>query len=294
MILDEIGLFAQVAEAGTLAAAARRLGVPKSTLSRAIARLEAETKVPLLYRSPRAFTLTEEGRRFYETVSPHVAGLAEAARVLRSATEQPEGTLRVSAPPTSGDLLGEAMVRFGMRYPRVRLEIELSSRKVDLVRDGFDVALRGTPALKGDALTARRLVHGVVGLYAAPNYLARRGAPTTAEEVAKHELVAHAPSLKASPLRPALLLRAFASARTAVDEFDFLRSLLRAAGGIGPLPAYLAARDLAEGRLVRVLPAWTHPIGALYLVVPTARQLPRTVTAFRDVLVETLRGAVDG
>ncbi len=287
MVLDEIGLFAQVAQAGTLAAAARRLGVPKSTLSRAIARLEAKTRVPLLYRSSRSFTLTEEGRRFFESVAPHVAGLEEAAAHLGSGADQPEGTLRLSAPLASGDLLADPLARFNVRAPKVRLEIELSSRKVDLVRDGFDVTFRGTPALAGDALTAKKLTEGVLGLYAAPTYLARRGTPTDPRDLEGHDLVAHAPSLKASPLRPAPVHAAFITARTAVNEFGFLRSLLVAGAGVGVLPASHAVRELGDGRLVRVLPGWSHSIGRLYLVYPTARTLPRRVAVFRDFIVES-------
>ncbi|MCA3011793.1 MAG: DUF1295 domain-containing protein [Myxococcaceae bacterium] len=289
MLLDEIGFFAQVARAGTLAEAARQLELPKSTLSRAIARLEAKTKVPLLCRAARSFTLTEDGRRFFEAVGPHVSTMAEATRLLGRRADQPEGTLRVSAPLASGDLLGDAMVRFGMRYPRVRLDVELSSRRVELVREGFDVAFRATPTLRGDALTARKLTTATLGLYAAPTCLAVHGTPSSTDEVATHELVVHAPSLEASPLRPARLHAAFVAARMAVNEFGFVRSMLRASAGIGLLPAFHAARDVEDGRLVRLVPEWSHAIGALYLVFPTAPQLPRKVAAFRDFMVETFR-----
>jgi DNA-binding transcriptional LysR family regulator len=289
MLLDEIGLFTRVAEAGTLSAAAQSLGVPKSTLSRAIARLEARTKVPLLYRAARSFTLTEEGRRFFEAVAPHVAGLGEATKLLGSDTEQPEGTLRVSAPLASGDLLGDALAHFSARYPKLRLIVELSSNKVDLVKDGFDAVLRGTAALRGDTLTVRKLGPGVVHFYAAPTYLARRGTPTEVEALTGHDLVAHAPTLRSAPYRTAKVQDAFGGARLVVNEFGFLRSLLRAGSGIGPLPPTHAALDVEEGRLVRVIPEWSHVIGALYLLYPTARRLPRKVEVFRDFLVSAFR-----
>jgi DNA-binding transcriptional LysR family regulator len=298
MSLDEIGLFAAVAREGTFAAAARQLGVPKSTLSRAITRLEARTGVPLLYRAARSFTLTEAGRRFFAAVEPHVTGLGEAARSLRDGADEPEGTLRISAPLASGDLIGEALVHFRARYPRVGLDVEVSSRKVELVREGFDVALRGTPSLRGDGLTARRLTIGLLGLYAAPTHLARRGVPLGIDDVATHPLLAHAPSLRAAPLRPLSLQAAFSAASVAVDEFGLLRSMLRAGAGIGMLPAAHAALDLEAGRLVRVLPEWSHLIGALYLVFPTARRLPRKVAVFRDFMVEAFttppRGSARG
>lgn len=289
---DEMRVFAVVARAGTFAAAGRQLGVPKSTLTRSIARLEARTRVALLYRSARSFTLTEDGRRFLDAIGPHVAALDEATRALHTATEQPEGTLRVSAPLASGDLLGDAMARFVARYPRLRLDIDLSGRMVDIVGEGFDAALRATRTLRGDALTARKLLAGEVGLFAAPTYLARRGPPEALDDLRGHDLVAHAPTLLAAPPRPPSVQRAFAAARIAVNEFAFVRSLLRAGAGIGPLAPYLAASDVAEGRLVRVLPDWSYPIGTVYLVYPTARQLPRKVEVFRDFMLEAFRNLV--
>ena len=169
MLLDEISMFARVAASGTLAEAARQLGVPRSTLSRAIARLEEATGVQLVQRSARSISLTESGRRFFAEVAPHLSALDEAALTVGKESDFLAGTLRVSAPASSGDLLGDVFVRFGARHPGLRLEIELSQRQVDLVREGFDVALRGTPRPTGDALVARKILTAELRLYAAPS-----------------------------------------------------------------------------------------------------------------------------
>lgn len=289
MLLDEISMFARVAASGTLAEAARQLGVPRSTLSRAIARLEEATGVQLVQRSARSISLTESGRRFFAEVAPHLSALDEAALTVGKESDFLAGTLRVSAPASSGDLLGDVFVRFGARHPGLRLEIELSQRQVDLVREGFDVALRGTPRPTGDALVARKILTAELRLYASPSYVVRRGAPERAEELADHDLVSYLPVFTRTEVPPETLGRAFAAARAATNELDMLRCMLRAGGGIGPLTETHAAADLARGTLVRVLPAWSHGFGALYVVYPAARHVPRKVAALRDFLVDAWR-----
>lgn len=288
MLLDEIAMFARVAACGTLAEAARQLGVPKSTLSRAISRLEDAKGVQLLQRSARSISLTEAGYRFFTQVAPLLGALDEATLAIGKEQEHVTGTLRVSGPASSGDLLGDLFVRFGARYPGIRLEIELSQRQVDLVREGFDVALRGTPKRPGDALVARKIVTPELRLYAAPSYIARRGAPRSTDDLGGHDLVGYLPVFTRVEVQPAALGRAFAEARVGTNEMDLLRCMLRAGGGIGPLTATHAATDLSHGTLVRVLPDWSYGYGALYVVYPAARHVPRKVAALRDFLVEAL------
>lgn len=286
MLLDEIAMFARVAASGTLAEAARQLGVPKSTLSRAIARLEDAKGVQLVQRGARSISLTEAGRRFFTQVAPHLGALDEATLAMGKEPEHIQGTLRVSAPASSGDLLGDLFVRFGARHPGIRLEIELSQRQVDLVREGFDLALRGTPKMPGDALVARKIFSADLRLFASPSYVAWRGAPRTTEDLGGHDLVSYLPVFARREVQPEALGRAFAGARAATNEMDMLRCMLRAGAGIGPLTATHAAGDLARGTLVRVLPEWSHGFGALYVVHPAARHVPRKVAALRDFLVE--------
>lgn len=287
--LDEIAAFARVAELGSFTAAAEQLGVPKSTVSRAVTRLEDGLKVRLLQRSPRAVALTDAGRRFFGDVAPHIAGLRDAAQALDAYQGQPQGTIRLSAPPDGGEsFLGEMLVEFGARYPLLSVEVDMSTRRVDLLREGFDVALRATRELPDSSLVVRKLLDSYVQLFAAPAYLARRGLPRAFEELVDHERVVFLPNARRGqqPVDGARAVRdAMATGRFATDDFHLIRSLLRAGGGIGPLPRVLAAPDLASGRLVHVLPEWSQRAGTLYLVYPSARHVPRNVAVFRDFVL---------
>ncbi|WP_437670232.1 LysR family transcriptional regulator [Sorangium sp. So ce131] len=287
--LDEIAAFARVAEMGSFTAAAAQLGVPKSTVSRAVTRLEESLRVRLLQRSPRAVALTEAGRRFFGDVAPHIAGLRDATQALDVYQGQPQGTIRLSAPPDGGDsFIGEMLVEFCARYPLLCVEVDLSARQVDLVREGFDVALRATRALPDSSLVARKLLDSDVQLFAAPSYLARRGLPRAFDELAAHERVVFLPDARRGqwPIDDARAVRdAMATGRIATDNFQLIRAVLRAGGGIGPLPRLLAAPDLASGRLVQVLPEWSWRAGTMYLVYPSARHMSRNVAVFRDFVV---------
>lgn len=285
-LLDEIAAFARVAEMGSFTAAAAQLGVPKSTLSRAVTRLEDAVKVRLLQRSPRAIALTDAGRRFFADVAPHLAGLADATRALDDFQGQPQGTLRISAPPDSGEVfLGEMLVELAARYPLLQVEVDASARRVDLLREGFDLALRATLDRSDTSLVARKLFESSVRLYAAPSYLARRGQPRTLADLADHDRVVFRPGIRGWqwPVDdPRAVHELLWTGRVVTGSFELIRSVLRAGGGIGPLPHPMAVSDLAGGRLVQVVPEWSQRAGALYIVYPSARHVPRNVAVFRD------------
>ncbi|WP_437644167.1 LysR family transcriptional regulator [Sorangium sp. So ce362] len=287
--LDEIAAFVKVAELGSFTAAAAQLGVPKSTVSRAVTRLEEGLKVRLLHRSPRAVALTEAGRRFFGDVAPHIAGLRDAAQALDAYQGQPQGLIRLSAPPDGGEsFVGDLLVEFCARYPLLSVEVDLSSRRVDLLREGFDVAIRATLDLPDSSLVARKLLDSHLQLFAAPSYLGRRGLPRAFDELVDHERVVFVPSARRGqwPVDDASSVRdAMSTGRIVTDNVQLIRAVLRAGGGIGPLPRAFAAADLASGRLVHVLPEWSQRAGAVYLVYPSARHVARNVAVFRDFVL---------
>lgn len=134
--LDEIAAFIHVVKAGSFTAAARQRGVPKSTLSRAVTRLEEAMQGRLLRRTPRSIALTDAGRAFYDRAAPHIAGLADAAESALGREDQPQGLLKITAPIDVGEsFLSELLVRFTARYPLIRVEVDLSSRRVNLVEE---------------------------------------------------------------------------------------------------------------------------------------------------------------
>jgi DNA-binding transcriptional LysR family regulator len=289
--LDEIAVFVHVVQAGSFTAAARQRGVPKSTLSRAVTRLEETIHARLLRRSSRKIALTEAGRAFYDRTAPHVAGLREATESL-DREDQPQGTLRITAAPDVGDaFLGDMLVCFLARYPRVRVEVDLSTRKQNLIEEGFDVAIRASPRIDDAGLVARKIVLSELQLFASPTYLARRGTPEKVEELAEHDCVLFRPidgknewSLtNASGAEEKITV----TGRIGGSDFPFLRAALRAHAGIGYLPSFVGARDVADGVLARVLPEWQRVSATLWLVYPAAKHVPRKVIAFRDFVLES-------
>jgi DNA-binding transcriptional LysR family regulator len=289
--LDEIAVFVHVVQAGSFTAAARQRHVPKSTLSRAVSRLEETVRARLLQRSSRKIALTEAGRAFYDRAAPHIAGLRDAADAL-DADDEPQGTLRVTAAPDAGDgFLGELLVRFVARYPLVHVEVDLSTRAHNLIEEGFDVAIRAATQIDDASLIARRMLSSDMQLFASPSYLARRGTPASPEDLAEHECVLFRPVDGRSAWifnGPAGEERTVeVSGRIGGSDFAFLHAVLRAGAGIGIMPSFLATSALADGTLQRVLPGWSRTSATLYVVYPASRHVPRKVIAFRDFVLES-------
>jgi DNA-binding transcriptional LysR family regulator len=295
--LNDLAVLVRVIDRGGFAAAARELGVPTSTVSRTIARLEATTGTRLLQRTTRAVRPTSEGREIYATVSPALATLERAARSLEPATRKPKGPLRVTAPNDIGStFLADAVVDFTERYPLVQVDLVLTNRTVNLVEEGFDVAVRASTKLADSSLVARKIGQIEAVLYAAPRYLQTHGTPGAVADLADHRCVLFRAesyeatwSLRASDGEP---IEVRARGRVSGDDFMFVREAVLAGGGIGLLPQLVCAPDEQSGRLVRVLPDVRAEGASLYVVYPSAKQVPSRVTAFRDFLAEALAARV--
>jgi DNA-binding transcriptional LysR family regulator len=287
--LDDLAVFVRVVERGAFASAARELGAPTSTVSRAIARLESQAGVRLFQRTTRALRPTAEGHELYATVGPAIATLQTAARGLEPSTRKPKGRLRVTAPnDLCAGFLADVIVRFAERHPLVTLDFALTNHHTNLVKDGFDVAVRATASLEDSSLVARKLGEVEQRMYASPRYLERHGAPSSVDDLHKHQCVL----FRAKDLARTWKLgggkdeTVEVRGRIGGDDFTFVRSIVLAGGGIGILPHINSAADEESGRLVRVLPR-LHARGAsLYLVYPSAQNLPSRVAAFRDFVVE--------
>jgi DNA-binding transcriptional LysR family regulator len=287
---DELAVFVEIASAGSLTGAARRLGVPKSTVSRALARLEASLGVMLVRRTRRGHALTEHGQHLAARAAPHVAGLRDAALALGNDVEEPFGVLRISAPVDIGQVvLGPLLPRFCARYPGVSVEVDLSLRYVDLVEEGFDGALRvSTRPLPSSSLLARKVGPIDLRLYAGSTYLARRDPPRRADELAEHEHVLFSPRRGRAKLeiegrgRPEISVQG----KLGGNDFFFVREAIVAGAGIGPLPWFVASRDVEAGRLQRVLPNLRMKSASVYWVEPPARPAPRKLEVLRAFLLE--------
>ncbi len=284
--LNDLRVFVRVVDRGGFATAARELGVPTSTVSRTIARLEARTGARLLHRTPRSVRVTSEGRAIYAGVSEAVATLERAARGLEPKTRQPRGTLRVTTPTEiGGAFLADVAVEFGERYPLVQVDLAVTNRALNLVDEGFDVAVRAATRLTDSSLVAKKLGTIDHALYASPRYLERRGTPSSPADLAAHRCIV----FRAKDLSKTWRLDdgersvdVVVRAPMGADDFSYVRAAAVAGGGIALLPRLVCSRDEAAGRLVRVLPAFLAKGAELYVMFPTSAQVPARVTAFRD------------
>jgi DNA-binding transcriptional LysR family regulator len=291
--LDAVHAFVAVARAGGFAAAGRELRVPRSTLSRQIQRLEAELGVRLMERTTRAVRLTEAGFGFFERCS-HALDLIDAASSgAREAGAQPRGKLRVAAPiDVARVAIAGLLPDFRRRYPDIELSLEVAQHKVDLVREGFDLALRGGERLEDSSMAARKLSTFVFRLYASPSYLSARGHPDTPADLVRHDLIAFAPGGAPIPWRligPEGPAEVEPDAWLSSNEFGLLISAMVDGLGIGLAESLSISRHLREGRLQAVLPEYTMHGGALYGVYPSARRVPPKVRVFIALLQEHLR-----
>ena len=289
MDLNHVAVFEAVARTGSFSAAAKELGIQKSSASRAIARFENELKVQLLFRTTRKVSLSEAGTALYDRVTPLLRSMKGALLGLPQRGEVPSGTLKVTAPVDLGVLfLAEVLSRYTARYPDVSVDLYLTGRVVDLVGEGFDVALRVASKLEDSTLVVRRAAPVLFQLFASPLYLARRGTPRYEDELEAHDWVVFRggpQKLRVAPVKPA----AGRVPRIVCDDLLFAREAVRAGVGIGLLPTFVAEPDVLVGSLVRIVPRFERSAGSLYIVTPAAKHVPGKVAAFRDLVLEMLK-----
>lgn len=287
--LDELAVLVDVAEAGSLAGAARRLGVPKSTVGRAVRRLEADVGTPLVRRQAGAETLTAAGRTLVSRAAPHVSALRDATGAIARAEGEAFGHLRITAPVDLAEVvLGPLLAAFLAQHPAITAEVEATIRIVDLVGEGFDLALRvATQRLPASSLVASKLARIHLGLYASPAYLARRGRPRRTEDLETHEvimLLGRQGRTVVDLEGPRGNVRVPLHGPVSTNDFLFMREMIVAGTGIGLLPWFRAAADVAAGRLVRVLPEYRLAGTTAYVVHPPFKPLPRKLEVFKRFL----------
>jgi DNA-binding transcriptional LysR family regulator len=288
--LNRIRQFVHVAEAGSFTAASRIAGLPKSSLSRAVAALERELGVRLIQRTTRRLHLTDAGRAYYETASRALAGLDEAAAAASQLQDTPRGTVRLTAPDIGVWLLPAPLARFAERYPEIAIDVTLTQRVVDLVHEGFDLALR-VGKLPDTGLVARPLGLVRTGLFASRDYLKRRGRPRSLADLAAHDCVlfrAERGRAVWDLVGPAGRQNVEVRGALGADDHPFVREAAAAGRGITLLPIFACSGPFADPGLVRVLGDYATAGAPLHLVYPSARFLPKRVALLRDLLVAEL------
>ena len=292
--LSAMAVFARVVEMESFSGAARALGLSKSAVSKRVGRLEDRMGLRLLNRTTRRLSLTEAGAAFYQGCRRVVAEAEAAERAVTRLASAPRGRLKVNAPMSFGVRhLAPALPDFMARYPELNVDLTLNDRVVDLVEEGFDLAIRIAP-LAESSLIARRLAPNRLVLCAAPSYLAAHGAPRAVEDLKGHECLLYSYQAAGDVWRlcgPGGERRLAVTGRLRINNGDAL--LAAALGGLGValLPCFICGQDLRAGRLIQVLPAWSGPADtAIAAVYPASRNLSPKVRVFVDFLTERFSG----
>ena len=287
-------VFARVVEARSFTAAAQKLGVSKSVVSTRVSQLEQRLGVRLLQRTTRRLSLTSEGLALYEHAARVAAAADQAAALAAGTAPEPRGVLRVSAPVTfAQQFLSQPIGVFLERYPRVRVELTLADRLVDLVAEGIDVAIRVSARLRDASLVGRKLADAHTVVCASPAYLARKGTPAVPADLLHHECMRYSLLAAQDEWRFRADGHSFSvpvEARFEAASGVVLREAALAGIGLTVLPSFVVADDLAAGGLQQVLAPFTFVRLAIHAVYPSAGVVPANVRAFVDLLAKQLRG----
>lgn len=291
--LTALRVFRQVVEGGAFAAAARKLRLSPAAVSKNVGELEAHLGVRLLNRTTRRMSLTEAGTRYYQQVSRILDDLEDADGSMQPLSHSPSGLLRVSAPMSLSLVrFSGAVVRFMQAYPDLSLDLQLDDRRVDIVKDGFDLAIRGSDRLEDSSLVARRIMALRHVVCAAPAYFGAKGRPQTPMELAGHDCVqfslsGHAGEWEFS--RDGETRKVQVTGRYKVTSSLAIRDALCAGFGVSLIPRLYVQDDIAAGRLETALDDWDPVVTQVYAVYPSRRYLLPKVRAFVDFLAEDLR-----
>jgi DNA-binding transcriptional LysR family regulator len=289
--LADLETFVAVADAGGVSPAARRLGLPKSIVSRRLARLESELGAVLLTRTTRGAALTEAGATFREHAARMCAEM-EAGRESIAPEGDVRGLLRVSAPLSFGPThIAPVLAELARRHPKLQIHAGYTDRKVDLVAEGYDAGIR-LGYLADSSLLARRIRSFRAQVVASPTYLAAHGAPSTPEEVVQHPAVMQGTESwrfmegeRMDTVHP--------QGRFKADNGQALVAAALAGLGIAALPDFLIDDHLASGALVPLLVDYPLPEGGLFVVRPPGAHAPRKVRALTEILIEKFGSTTD-
>jgi len=289
-------LFARIVECGSFSLAAERVQLPKSTVSRRITLLEAQLGERLLQRTTRKLVLTEFGASLLEHARK-VADETEAAGALALHRQgEPSGLLRVSMPADFANVsMSAVLAQFMNRYPAIALELDLSPRRVDLVAEGYDLAIRMGNLPDDASLAARRITLSTIALYASPSYTTLRGLPEHPDDLFRHDLLSLPPRLNGmirwELLRGKTRWERELPVKLLANSPELLMRMAATGVGIAASTEPFAGPYLQTGELVRVLPEWAFPQVAAWAVFPGRKLMPAKTRVFLDMLQEAFIAA---
>jgi DNA-binding transcriptional LysR family regulator len=284
-------VFRHVAELSSFAEAGRKLGLSPAAISKNVAELEASVGTRLINRTTRRMALTDEGKLYLEHVARGLDALKDADAALSPVRQAPGGTLRVAAPMTVTLMrLSSVIPEFLSRYPDLRLDLHLDDRRVDIVQEGFDLAIRGSDKLEDSSLIARKLAVMPHVLCSAPAYFEAHGEPTDPADLKSHNCIRFSLSGHADLWefrKGSRTEKVAVKPRYSVTSSLAVRDALRAGFGVSLIPRPYVEDDLKSGRLQRVLSDWDTVETTLYAIYPSRQHVAPKIRAFLDFLAET-------
>ncbi len=292
--LNLVATFVRVVEGGSFTAAAHALALPTSSVSRKVSALEAAIGVRLIQRSTRRLVLTEAGRLYFERSRANLVGLADATAAVADMSDDVAGLIRFTTAPDHAGILAGFLAEFLRRHPKVRIETILTPRRVDLVAEGVDLALRGG-RLADSTLVARRIGGADLGLFATAGYLRREGTPRTLADLERHRFVLFGPPDARETLRligPRGEETVHVTGQLVIDDLAFGTDAVATGIGIGLVPSLFCERPPGRSplsprtTLVRVLPEYRAAGAEMHLVSPPTAYEPTRVTLLREFLFE--------
>ncbi len=292
MDLNDIIVFTKVVETKSFTGAADALGLPKSTVSRKLAQLEERLGVRLVQRTTRKLALTEIGEAYYERCATIVSDIHAAEQLVTDMQATPRGRLRITASVDfSTRFLGKIVADFLAAHADINFELEATDRVVDMIEEGFDIAVRFGP-MPESTLIARKLCTVGLVLCASPSYIAKRGMPTTVDELDEHDHVLFTPTSRNQSwtlVGPGDASYDFGRpARLASNNFGAVVEVAREGSGIALISEFMVSDELKSGALVPVLPEWRTRPSDVHAVYPARQNLPPRLTLFLDHLAKSL------
>lgn len=288
--LSGLSMFVRIVEEGSLSAAGRALGLPKATISRNLALLEKRLGAPLLIRSTRALSLTDTGRRFFDRVQPIVRDAQQATAEVKIHHSAPAGLLRITASVAYGQAaIAPRMISFMRRYPAVRVELHLHDGRVNLVNDGYDLAIRMGP-IKDSELISHKLADITMVIVASPSWLEEHDMPRRPADLARHAAVVTRPDMIRWRVGGETVRVPW---RMSTGNMLVTRDAARAGLGIAFVPEFLALRDMERGSLVRLLPDVELPVMQATALYTRAASQSTALRALLDDLLASRPIEVD-
>lgn len=285
--LNSMAIFVEVVNGESFTAAAEKTGLSRAQVSKSVNQLEAYLGARLLNRTTRRISLTETGRIYYERCKAILNDIVEVEGIAGEQASKPHGRLTISAPTSFGILhLNEAIPQYMKQYPRVQISLSLADRFIDVVAEGFDLAIR-IAALEDSSLIARRIAPCHRVFCASPDYLNRYGTPKVPQDLAIHQCLIYSNDLKPDTWilhGPNGTESIKVNGPICADNGDILKAAAISGLGVTLLPTFIAGPDLGAGRLRQVLPDYCPPEISIYVVFPSRRYLSAKVKTFVDFL----------